>query len=161
MFIHIHKSIEAGRDQSQSHFYIIMLPTQLHSAVKGTISQFMKPNYVNLIKWPWKFHYYTSIHFQQNTPVNIVPIWSQRHLLLKSTHYKKLAPNASVHILKFEILQTTWKNKTKNIKILDLLLKNWKLTVWCSLFHFSHVICKISKFNMWTGKHLAQASCTE
>ena len=52
VFIHIHKSIEAGRDQSQSHFYIIMLPTQLHSAVKGTILQFMKLNYVNLIKWP-------------------------------------------------------------------------------------------------------------
>ena len=29
----------------------------------------------------------------------------------------------AVHIVKFEILQTTWKNKTKNIKILDLLMK--------------------------------------
>ena len=29
----------------------------------------------------------------------------------------------AVHILKFEILQTTWKNKTKNIKVLDLLMK--------------------------------------
>ena len=48
----------------------------------------------------------------------------------------------AIHILKFEILQTTWKNKTKNIKILDLLLKNRKLTVWCSLFHFSHVIAR-------------------
>ena len=69
----------------------------------------------------------------------------------------------AVHILKFEILQTTWKNKKQNKKHQnkDLLLKNWKLRVWCSLFHFSRVICKISKFNMWTGKHLAQASCTE
>ena len=24
-----------------------------------------------------------------------------------------------------------------------------------------HVVCKISKFNMWTAKHLALASCTE
>ena len=24
-----------------------------------------------------------------------------------------------------------------------------------------HVICKISNFNMWTAKHLTQASCTE
>ena len=31
------------------------------------------------------------------------------------------------------------KNKTKSIKILDLLLKNWKLRVWCSLFHFFSV----------------------
>ena len=54
-------------------------------------------------------------------------------------------------------LQTTWKN----IKMLDLLMINWKLRVWSSLFHFFHVICKISNFNMWTAKHLAQASCTE
>ena len=40
-------------------------------------------------------------------------------------------------------------------------IKNWKLRVWCSLFHFFHVICKISNFNIWTAKHLAQASCTE
>ena len=49
-----------------------------------------------------------------------------------------------------------WKNHT-----LDLLMKNWKITVWCSLFHFFHVICKISNFNIWTAKHLAQASCSE
>ena len=53
------------------------------------------------------------------------------------------------------------KNETKNIKMLDLLMKNWKLRVWCSLFHFLHVICKISNFNMWTTKHLAHASYTE
>ena len=58
-------------------------------------------------------------------------------------------------------MQTTCKNRTKHIKILDLLMKNWKLRVWCSLFYFFHVICKISNFNMWTPKHLAQASCTE
>ena len=29
------------------------------------------------------------------------------------------------------------------------------------LFFVSHVVCKISNFNMWTAKHLAQASCTE
>ena len=42
----------------------------------------------------------------------------------------------AVHMLKFEILQTTWKNKTKSIKMLDLLVKNWKLRVWWFLFHF-------------------------
>ena len=66
-----------------------------------------------------------------------------------------------VHLIKFKILQTTWKNKTKNIKMLNLLVKNWKLRVWCSLLHFFHVICKISNSNMWAAKHLAQASCTE
>ena len=42
----------------------------------------------------------------------------------------------AVDILKFEILQTIWNNKTKSIKMLDLLIKNWKIRVWCSLFHF-------------------------
>ena len=41
------------------------------------------------------------------------------------------------------------KKKAKNIKIL---VKNWKLKVWCSCFIF---------FLMWTAKHLVQASCTE
>ena len=42
-----------------------------------------------------------------------------------------------VHLLKFEILQTTWKNK--NIKM----LKNRKLRVWYSSFHFFfHVVYK-------------------
>ena len=30
----------------------------------------------------------------------------------------------AVHLLKFEILQTTLKNKTKSIKMLNLLVKN-------------------------------------
>ena len=50
-------------------------------------------------------------------------------------------------------------NLANHIKMLNLLVQNWKLRVWCCLFHFFHVICKIS--NMWTTKHLAQASCTE
>ena len=53
------------------------------------------------------------------------------------------------------------KKQNKTVKILDLLMKKRKLRVWCYLFHFFHVICKISNFNMWTAKHLAKASCTE
>ena len=64
-------------------------------------------------------------------------------------------------LIKIWNLANHMKNKTKNIKMLDLLVKNWKITVWCFLFHFFHVICKISNFNLWTAKHLAQASCTE
>ena len=45
----------------------------------------------------------------------------------------------AVHILKFEILQTTWNPKTKS------------LMIFVSVFNF----------NMWTTKHLAQASCNE
>ena len=38
----------------------------------------------------------------------------------------------AVHTLKFKILQPEWKNDTKIIKKLNLLIKNWKLRVWCS-----------------------------
>ena len=58
-------------------------------------------------------------------------------------------------------LANTWKNKTKSIKMLDLLIKNQKLRVWCFLFNSFHVIWKISNSNMWTAKHLVQASWTE
>ena len=57
-------------------------------------------------------------------------------------------------------MQTTWKNKARNMNI-RIFLANWKLRVWYSLFHYYHVICKISNLNMWTAKHLARASCTE
>ena len=50
------------------------------------------------------------------------------------------------------------KKKHQNAKSIGEKLKT---KVWCSLFHFFHVICKISNSNMWTAKHLAQASCTE
>ena len=51
--------------------------------------------------------------------------------------------------------------KKQNKKMLNLLVKNWKLRVWCSLFHFFHVIYKISNSNIWSEKYFAQASCTE
>ena len=51
--------------------------------------------------------------------------------------------------------------KKQNKKHQNLLVKNWKIRVWCSLFCFFHVICKISNLNMWAAKHLTQASCTE
>ena len=49
--------------------------------------------------------------------------------------------------------------KHQNAKFIDEKLKNKSLMFF--LFHIFHVICKISNFNMWTTKHLAQASCTE
>ena len=66
----------------------------------------------------------------------------------------------AAHLSKFEILQTKWKKNKKhqNAKSIGEKLKT---KVWCSLFHFFHVIYKILNSNMWTAKHLAQASCTE
>ena len=78
-------------------------------------------------------------------------------LLIKLTQYKKLAPNA----LRF----TYWNLKSgkpheKQIK--NLLVKNWKLRVWCSLYHFFMWFARYQTLKgMWTAKYLAQASCTE
>ena len=66
-----------------------------------------------------------------------------------------------LHILKYEILQTTWKKQNKkhqNARLIDEKLKTKSLMLFVSFFH---VIFKISNFNMWTQKHLAQASCAE
>ena len=66
---------------------------------------------------------------------------------------KACAKSLAVHLLKFEILQTTWNNKTKNISMLNVLVKYWKLRVWCSLFHFFMWFARFFNFNMWTAKH--------
>ena len=48
--------------------------------------------------------------------------------------------------------------KHQNAKSIGEKLKTTGLMFFVSFFH---VICKISNFNMWTAKHLMQASCTE
>ena len=64
------------------------------------------------------------------------------------------------HILKFEILQITWKKWNKEHQTLSFQFFINKSILMFSLLIF-HVVCKISNFDMWTAKHLAQASCTE
>ena len=46
------------------------------------------------------------------------------------------------------------KNEAKNIRPLVFSFLSINLA-------FFHLVCKISNFNMWTTKYLAQASCTE
>ena len=55
---------------------------------------------------------------------------------------------------------TKKKDETKNIRPLVFSFSPIDLAIWCFIFVF-HVVCKISNFNKWTAKHLAQASCTE
>ena len=81
--------------------------------------------------------------------------WTDQLLNKVNSVQEACAECFAVHLSIFEILQTTRKNKTKNIKMLNLLVKNWKLRVWSefefwgwySLFHVFHVICKISNVN--------------
>ena len=70
------------------------------------------------------------------------------------------AKRFAVHILEFEILQITWKNKTKNITLSFQFFINKSSILMLFVLCF-HVVCKISNIGMWTAKHLMQASCTE
>ena len=64
-----------------------------------------------------------------------------------------------VHILKFEILQITWKKWNKEHQTLGF--QFFTNTASRLMFLFFRVVCKILYFNMWTAKHSAQASCAE
>ena len=62
----------------------------------------------------------------------------------------------AVHILKFEILQITWKRWIKEHKTLSFqffINRSSILMFFCFVFH---VVCMISNFNMWTAKHFAK-----
>ena len=61
------------------------------------------------------------------------------------------------HTIRFEILQTKWKNKTNSIKMLDLLMKKLKTKSLIFIVSFFYLIFH----NMWTAKRLVKASCTE
>ena len=67
----------------------------------------------------------------------------------------------AVHLLKFEILQTTWEKWNKEHQTLSFQYFTNKSSLLVFFVLFFHVVCKISNFNKWTSWHLAQASCTE
>ena len=59
-------------------------------------------------------------------------------------------------------MQITWKkSETKNIRLLVFSFTSINLSFWCFFVPCFLVVCKISNFNMWTAKQLAQVSCTE
>ena len=64
-------------------------------------------------------------------------IWCRTKLQLTSFLFNSCKVNSvqkgfTKCFSKFEILKTTWRNKTKNIKMLNIVVKNWKLRVWCA-----------------------------
>ena len=67
----------------------------------------------------------------------------QKIILKVNSLQEACAKRFAVHVLKFEILQNARKDKTKTIKMLNLLVKNSKVRVRCSLFHFFLVFCNI------------------
>ena len=67
----------------------------------------------------------------------------------------------AVQIIKFEILQITWKKWIKGHHTLTSQFFTNIFSILMFFVLFFHVVCKISHFNKWTAKHLVQASCTE
>ena len=64
----------------------------------------------------------------------------------------------AVHILKFEILQITWKKWNKEHQTLSFPFFTNRFSILMFFVLFFHVVCKISNFDKWTAKHLAKAS---
>ena len=67
-------------------------------------------------------------------------------LLKVSSVQEACAKCFAVHLLKFEILQITWKNKTKNIRLLVFSFSSINLVFWCFCFVFS---CGLQYFKFW------------
>ena len=67
----------------------------------------------------------------------------------------------AVRILKFEILQITWKKWNKEHQTLSFQFFTNIFSILMFLVLFFHVVFRISNFDKWTAKHFAKASCTE
>ena len=74
-------------------------------------------------------------------PSEIKPPLAAKYYKVNSVQ-EACAKYFAVHLSKFGILQTIWKNKTKNMKTLNLSVKNWILR--------SDVLCFI--FFMWFAR---------
>ena len=83
-----------------------------------------------------------------------IQIWATKVNSVQEAFAKCFA----VHILKFEIFQIIWNKKHQTFSFQFFINRSSILMFFVLFFH---VVCKISNFNMWTAKHLAQASCNE
>ena len=84
-----------------------------------------------------------------------------RRLFKVNSVQKTCAKCFAVHILEFEILKITWKKWNKEHHTLSFQFFTNRFNILMFFVLFFHVVWKISNFNLWTGKHLAHASCTE
>ena len=66
-----------------------------------------------------------------------------------------------VHIKIWNLANHRKKKWNEELQTLNFQFFINKSSILICFVLFFHVICKISSFNMWTAKHLGQASCTE
>ena len=86
----------------------------------------------------------------------------QREIFVKVNSVQEACAKCfAVHILKFEILQITWKKWSKEYQTLSFQFFINKYSILMFLVLVLHVVYKISNCNLWTTKHLEQATCTE
>ena len=112
-------------------------PTILHYDKTFPPSQVLHVNFLKFFLYDSVFRGFNSaVETAAKTNTNLkksrfhnfekISIYLSFGLLFKVNSVQKaFAKCLAVHISKFEILHTTWKNKTKNIE----LVKNWKLRV--------------------------------
>ena len=76
-------------------------------------------------------------------------------VFLKWTQYKKLGQNAlRVHILKFEILQITWKKWNKEHQTISYHFFTNTFSILMFFVSFFQVVCKISNFDISEPKSI-------
>ena len=115
----------------------------------------LKKRLFKLLHEPW-----TCIVKSDTYKVHIKIIgWVKSHKV--NSVQEAFAKCFAVHILKFEILQITWKGWNKEYQTPSFQFFTNRLSILMFLVLFFHLVCKISNFNKWTAKHSAKASCTE
>ena len=76
---------------------------------------------------------------------------------VKSTQYKRLAPNA----LRFTYQNLKSCKSHKKYETLSFQFFTNRFSILMFFISFFHFICRISNSDKWAAKHLAQVSCTE
>ena len=92
-----------------------------------------RPEPCSILLWPFVKFDFLSKYFKLWLNSEILVLsdsrWKYNYCVHENVVKVNSVPEAcakcfAVHILKFEILQTTWKHKTNSIKMLNLLVKN-------------------------------------
>ena len=118
-------------------------------------SQIYKSNYFNVAA-----HLRAALGWEPHLPFWV--FFSTYRCLCKVNSVQEACNKCfGVHILKFEILQITWKKWNKEHQTLSFQFFTNRFSILMFFVLFFHVVYKISNFNKWTAKHLAQTSCTE
>ena len=116
-------------------------------------------------EWNWKNHFMTKYNgfWKTQFPHHQSDSLNRESVLAVKNQVSRLAisKKTQIDVIKKMCMQLAkWPNRSsqKNKHAISKMTQITNCDVFCFVFH---VVCKISNFNKWTAKHLAQASCTE